>query len=112
MKGRLISILVAGVLGGVGVSGLAVAQFSEPFVVADATKPGRIDFYLAGEAGTRASVSEFVEGEETRYIGAVQLNGNGHGVIRDRSRWRCDRLSRRFEVKGRIGGLPMRNTYG
>jgi hypothetical protein len=112
VKRRLIPILLAGLFGAVAVADLAQAQFSEPFVVADATKPGHIDFYLAGEAGTRSTVSEFVEGEETRYIGAVQLNENGHGVIRDRSRWRCDRLSRRFEVKGSIGGLPMRNTYG
>ena len=111
VRRRLVGI-VLGVVGAVGGAGLAMAEFSEPYVVADATKPGHIDFYLAGEPGTRMTVSEFVEGEETRYLGSTILDGAGHGVIRDGSRWRCDRLSRRFEVKGRIAGKPVRNTYG
>ena len=111
-KGSLVAILVAALVVAVGGGGLARAQFSQPYLVADATKPGHIDFYVAGELGAPMTVSEFVEGEETAELGRVVLNQNGHGVIRDAARWRCDRLSRRFEVKGPVGGKPMRNTYG
>lgn len=111
-KGSPFTILLALLVVAVGGAGVAHAQFSQPYLVADATVPGHIDFYVAGELGAPMVVSEFVEGEETAELGRVVLNQNGHGVIRDGARWRCDRLSRRFEVKGPVGGKPMRNTYG
>jgi len=98
----------AAVTGGVG---LAQAQFAKPLLVADATKVGHIDFYLAGELGATMTVREQAGGG-TRRLGAIVLDERGHGVIKDAARWRCDRLSRRFLVSGLIAGRPMTGSYG
>lgn len=91
--------------------GLAHAQSDQPFLVADATKRGHIDFYVVGQQGTTAVVSELDGRGGSRRLGSVVLNANGHGVIRDGARWRCDRLSRRFVVRGHRDGQPVTAGY-
>lgn len=111
-KRRLVAILLTGLVGGLGVAGLARAQFDKPFIIADATKRGHIDFYLAGELGATMTVRELAPLGGSRLLGSAVLDELGHGVIRDGTRWRCDRLSRRFQVSGRLAGQQVRATYG
>lgn len=112
-KRRLVvAILLTGLVGGGAGAGLAHGQFDKAYLVADATKRGHIDFYVAGELGANMTLSELESGGATRVLGSIVLDERGHGVIRDGTRWRCDRLSRRFEVAGRLAGAPVTATYG
>ena len=107
-----IAILLAGAIGGAGGVGLARAQYEKPALGVDATRQGRIDFYVDGGRGATMRISELEQGGASRLVGSVVLDGGGRGVIRDGARWRCDRLSRRFEVTGQLAGAPVRATHG
>ena len=105
------AVLLAGAACLTGVAGLAHAQSDQPFLVADATKRGHIDFYLVGQPHTPAVVSELDGRGGSRRLGSVTLDAGGRAVIRDGARWRCDRLSRRFVVRGQRAGLPVKASY-
>ena len=48
----------------------------------------------------------------SRVLGRKVLDQDGKGIIRRASRWRCDRLSRRFVAKGMLDGQEVTATYG
>lgn len=112
-KRRLVfAILLAVLAVGVGGAGFALAAFEEPVLVVDATKRGQVDFYLAGEAGATMTVRELDGRGGSRRLGSKVLDQNGQGVMRKASRWRCDRLSRRFVASGPLAGREVKATYG
>jgi hypothetical protein len=78
----------------------------------DATKRGNIDFYLAGGPGSMVTVREIDPKGGSRVLGRKVLDQDGKGIIRRASRWRCDRLSRRFVAKGMLDGQEVTATYG
>jgi hypothetical protein len=113
VKRRLVfAIVLAALAVGVGGVGYALAAFDQPQLIVDATKRGNIDFYLAGEAGSMMTVREIDPKGGSRVLGRKVLDAEGKGIIRRASRWRCDRLSRRFVSKGMLGGREVEATYG
>lgn len=111
-KTRLVvAILLTGLVGGVGGAGFAHAQPDPPALVVDATKRGQIDFYMVGQVGATMTVRELDGRGGSRRIGSVVLDANGKGVMRSATRWRCDRLNRRFFASGLQDGRQVEATY-
>lgn len=87
----------------------AAAEAPPLKIATDVSRSGTVDVYVQGAPGERVRVGERV-GNRIALVERAVLDQQGHGVFRDAERWRCDRLSRFFEVTGLPSGEPPRTV--
>ncbi|MDQ4049710.1 MAG: hypothetical protein M3131_10095 [Actinomycetota bacterium] len=104
--------LVAAVVGAVATPAAHAdhSQTGPTVLIADATKPPYIDFYLGGGAGQTVFISE-QEAGRSRPVASTTLDAAGHAAVPRGARLRCDRRTRRFSAAFSPGG-PAIASFG